>query len=319
MSYYRAPPLPRGFIWRRVHSLTGIWLVIYLIQHLLTNSQAALLVGDDGSGFVKAVNAIQELPYLPAIEIALVALPFIIHGLWGIKYAFTAQPNSFVTEDSQVSLPQYGRNRAYTWQRITSWILLFAVAAHVVHMRFIEYPAFAQLGTERFYINRLQLDNGLYPLSQRLGFELYDEEQIEEVKKDIAAKPLIEQQDNASPQALIEAQKSRESYAWLAALEKFPLYQGHVIAVSKTFGLATLLMVRDSFKDPLICLLYSIFVIASTFHAFNGLWTAMIRWGITLTAAAQRLMRKLTFGLMALVTFLGLVAIWGTYWFNLKS
>ena len=60
---YLAPPIPKEFIRRRAHSLMGLWLVLFLIEHLFTNSQAALLIGDNGSGFVKAVNALKSLPY----------------------------------------------------------------------------------------------------------------------------------------------------------------------------------------------------------------------------------------------------------------
>ena len=44
--------IPRAFIWRRLHSLMGLWLVLFLGEHLLTNSQAALWLGDNGKGFV---------------------------------------------------------------------------------------------------------------------------------------------------------------------------------------------------------------------------------------------------------------------------
>ena len=62
--------IPKAFLWRRLHSIAGLWLVIFIISHLFTNSQAALLIGDDGQGFINAVNAIHNLPYLPLIEIA---------------------------------------------------------------------------------------------------------------------------------------------------------------------------------------------------------------------------------------------------------
>src|ERR1700719_477349 len=88
-SSYRAPLIPQAFIWRRAHSLTGLWLVLFLIEHLIVNSQAALFVGDNGNGFVNAVNSIKDLPYLPVIEIFLLGVPFLIHGLWGIKYLLT--------------------------------------------------------------------------------------------------------------------------------------------------------------------------------------------------------------------------------------
>ena len=58
----QASSISTSFIWRRVHSLTGFWLVLYLIIHLITNSQAALWIGDDGSGFVRLVNSLERLP-----------------------------------------------------------------------------------------------------------------------------------------------------------------------------------------------------------------------------------------------------------------
>ena len=128
---YQAPPIPNAFLWRRAHSLTGLWLVIFLIEHLLTNSQAALWIGDNGLGFIQAVNSLKELPHLQAIEIFLLGVPLLVHGLWGVKYLMTSKMNSFASDGSSPSLPQYPRNRAYTWQRITSWILLVGIAAHV--------------------------------------------------------------------------------------------------------------------------------------------------------------------------------------------
>jgi succinate dehydrogenase / fumarate reductase cytochrome b subunit len=95
--------------------------------------------------------------------------------------------------------------------------------------------------------------------------------------------------------------------------------QNQVTALSPNFGTAVLLMVRETFKSPLMIFLYTVFVLAATFHAFNGLWTFMITWGITLTAASQQLMRKCAVVLMVLISFLGLAAIWATYWINLKS
>ena len=88
---YHAPPIPNAFIWRRAHSLTGLWLVLFLIEHLFINSQAALWIGDEGAGFVRAVNALRDLPYLHVIEIFLLGVPFVIHGVWGVQYLMTAK------------------------------------------------------------------------------------------------------------------------------------------------------------------------------------------------------------------------------------
>ena len=179
MAYrYDAPRIPFSFIQRRLFSLAGLGLVIYLIEHLLTNSQAALFVGAHGSGFVNAVNAIRELPYLPVIELLLVAAPFILHGMLGLRYLWTGEQNVFSSDGSTPSLGQYRRNWAYTIQRLTAWILLFGIIAHVVHMRWLRYPASAQVGTEHAYMIDLSRDEGLDTLANRLGFKLYDEQQV---------------------------------------------------------------------------------------------------------------------------------------------
>lgn len=318
MTYtYPAPPIPRAFIWRRAHSLTGIWLVLFLIEHLLTNSQAALFIGDDGSGFVSAVNFLKGLPYLPVIEIVLLGIPLFIHGVWGIRYLLTAEYNILPGDGSTPSLPQYTRNQAYTWQRITSWILLVGILAHVVHMRFIDYPTSAQLNAQHLYMSRVEADNGLYTLAERLGFKIYSQQEVQEIKQKTLSQPEIQVKQDSGPKELIAAQKQREERAWIKAMEQWPLKENQLLAVSPSFGVAELLLVRDTFKNPTMILLYTGLVLATCFHAFNGLWTSMITWGITLTARSQQLMKSFAIFLMIIVTFLGLAAIWGTYWFNL--
>lgn len=313
-SIGQAPPIPRAFIWRRAHSLTGLWLVLFLMEHLLTNSQAALWIGDDGLGFVRAVNSLKELPYLQAIEIFLLGLPLLIHGVWGVKYLMSAKYNSFSTDGSAPSLPQYPRNRAYTWQRITAWILLIAIAAHVIHMRFLEYPTSGRVNAQSYYMIRLDQDDGLPTLSKRLGFSLFNPQQIKVEKLRI----LLQSSVNAQ-QDPVAAQTAQEERTWIEAMEKWTLNDKQVIAVAPSFGIAELLMVRDAFKNPVMILLYTGLVLAACFHGFNGLWTFMISWGVTLSARSQQWMRSLATGLMVLVAFLGLAAIWGTYWINLRQ
>lgn len=284
MKPYRAPSLPRTFIWRRLHSITGLWLVIFLIEHLFTNSQAALFFEGGGMDFVRTVNSFKDLPYLHVIEISLLGIPLLIHGWWGVKYVMTAKYNSFSTDGSAPSLPQYVHNQGYTWQRITSWILLIAIIAHVIHMRFLEYPASSKSNTQQHYMIRLKNDDQLEPLSKYFGFKLYNPQQFEKFR-----------QETDFPDS-----------------EKKPLNDQETLAVSSSFGVVELLMLRETFKNPLMVFLYSIFVIAACFHAFNGLWTFMISWGLTLTARSQQLMWVLAVVLMGLVSFLGFAAIWGT-------
>ena len=89
------------FVWKRLHSLMGLWLVLFLIEHLFVNSQAALLLGGNGKSFVDAVNAIHNLPYLPAIEIGLLGIPILIHMVWGIKILFTSKSNVSSSDGSK--------------------------------------------------------------------------------------------------------------------------------------------------------------------------------------------------------------------------
>lgn len=284
---YDSPKIPREFIWRRLHSLTGLFLVIYLIEHLLVNSQAALFFGDDGEGFVRAVNDIHNLPYLPFLEMGLLGIPILIHAYWGVQYLFTGEQNAYGHVGKDPYLPEYPRNKGYTWQRITSWLLLFFIFAHVIHMRFIEYPWKVKVNGEKEFLVKVKDDPGLSPLSERLHFQIAD-----------------------GPSAPAH---------WSEQLQQSPLKQNEKAIITKSFGMAELVMVRETFKSPLMIALYTIFVLSACFHAFNGLWTFMISWGVTLSQRSQMWMRLICNILMGIVAFWGLAAIWGTYWINLRQ
>ena len=96
---------------------------------------------------------------------------------------------------------------------------------------------------------------------------------------------------------------------------------GDNLAVVRTcdFGTATLLAVRDAFQSVWVCVLYTFFVLAACFHAMNGVWTFAISWGITLSERSRKMTRRVSDAIMLLIVFLGLAAIWGTYWINLKN
>lgn len=261
----RTETISNTFIWRRIHSLMGLWLIIYLIEHLIVNSQATLWIGDDGSGFVRLVNSLESLPYLQVIEIVFIGIPLVLHGYWGVLRALTAKNNSGKTDGSAPSLP-YGRNKSFRWQRITSWILLIGVIGHVVQMRFVQMPREVQ----GRYVVHLQHDQGLDSLAERIDVKL-----------------------------------SREG--------------DRVVASAPSTGKVMLLMVRETFKSPLMAVLYSIFVLAAAFHAFNGFWTSLITWGAMLSYRSQKAMIPICWAGVGLLAFLGLAAIWGSYWINLKS
>lgn len=311
-----AVKIPQAFFWKRMHSLTGLWIAIYLIEHLLTNSQAALWVGDDGAGFVHAVNAIQNLPYLKAIEIFLLGMPILVHAVWGISYLRTGVMNSFPSDGSKPSLTQFPRNHAYTWQRITAWVLLVAIAGHVIQMRFLEYPIHTKVGDKTYFMVRVGLDDGLYTLSQRLNFEIYDQRRIgAEASRGEGANT----SKATNPESLISQQKQQQEKAFAESLKRWSLRTDQVVIVADNFGTAEIMMVRETFKMPLMIALYTLFVLSACFHGFNGLWTFLISWGVTLTVRSQAIMRTFSTVLMCLVAFFGLAAIFGTYWINLKA
>lgn len=328
--------IPRTFIWRRLHSLMGLWLVLFLIEHLLVNSQAALWVGDNGRGFLHLVEGIHNLPYRQAVEIFLLGVPILFHGVLGIQYLWTGKFNSFRTDGSAPSLPEYSRNRAYTWQRITSWIVLFLLLFHVIKFRFIEYPLSATVAGKTSYFVNVHMDDGLYTVAKKLNVQLYDTSRIDQEKASFEANsnPNLSKEAHQVWQAdtqhylqynpqtgaiLIDAQFQKEKQEWFKTLATKKIEGNRVVAVSEDFGSATLLTIRDAFKYPVYVIVYTIFVLATCFHAFNGFWTFLITWGVVLKAVAQRRMTKVAWGLMALVAFWGLATVWGTYWINLRT
>lgn len=323
--------LPKAFIWRRLHSLTGLWLVLFLIEHLITNSQAALWVGDGGKGFVRLVDLIGNLPYLKAIEVLFLGVPILIHGIWGVRYALTAKANSMHSDGSKPYL-KYSRNKAYTWQRITSWILVVLLAMHIVKFRFLDYPTIINRASTPTFLVKVSMDPGLYTVTSRLNMQIYDAKAIDQLRKGAgnrsegaliqAAKEIRARGDGRyNPQdALIldSAQSYEEKQKVINALTSFHLKRGEVVATGPTFGTASLLSVRNTFKSPMWVGIYTIFVLSACFHAFNGLWTSMLTWGWVVREATQTKARLGAFLLMLLITILGLCAVWGTYFWNLK-
>lgn len=327
--------LSRPFALRRIHSLFGLWIVIFLIEHMLTNSQSALLIGENGEGFIRAVNFIKNLPYLHVIELVLLGVPILYHMVLGIRYLFTSKMNAYSTGGNKPALRKYGRNHAYSWQRITSWILLIGIIAHVGYMRFYMYPVEVDMGKEQAYFVRITMDPGLYTVSDRLGVKLYNQNEINELKQHVESQSaelerlskeanVIEEGESTAYQQktdslLVHYQSLEEQEAYLKGLEKRKIEGDEVIAAASDFGTATLLIVRNSFKSVFKSILYTIFVLAAVFHGFNGLWTFMVTWGIVLKMRSQSTAVNVCIALMILVGFLGLASVWGTYYLNLRT
>jgi len=255
----------------------GLGLVFYLIIHLIVNSQATLWLGDDGIGFVRLVNLLESLPFLQVIEIVFIGIPLVVHAYWGVRRIFTSKVNVQKGAGDKPSLG-YGRNRAYTWQRLSSWILLFGIIGHVVQMRFVEMPKKVEIGNQKQFLVKVDHDEGLDSLVERIHVKFLP---------------------NGG--------------------DYFSLLPGQVVVAGSTPGKAMLLMVRETFKSVTMCILYSVFVLAAAFHAFNGLWTSLITWGVILSYRSQKAMIPICWAGCVTLSFLGLAAIWGSYFINLRS
>lgn len=251
--------------------MMGFWLVIYIFEHLLVNSQAAVWLSEDGKGFIRLVNSLESLPYLHVIEITFIGVPLALHLVWGVKRALTARINSGSSDGSKPSL-KYSRNYAYTLQRLSSWILLFGIIGHVTQMRFLEQPKKIEIDGKEQSMLTITDDNKLAPLAHRLGATIFYPTELNKLKSD------------------------------------------QVIVTADNPGTVILLMVRDTFKSPLMCILYTLFVLAAAFHAFNGFWTFLITWGAILSYRAQKGMIPICLMGVAILSFFGLAAIWGSYW-----
>lgn len=304
-----AAVLPRAFVWKRVHSLMGLWLVLFLIEHLVTNSQAALWLGDRGASFVRMVNALHNLPYLQVIEWTLLGIPLVLHMVLGIQYAYRSKSNAHKTDGSSPALARYGRNRAYSWQRITSWIVLVLLVAHVVKFRFLDYPESVMTQDGMHYLVKVEQDPKLRAWCEQLHVRSYDAKAIEIEKKQMQQKG----KTISGKQTLSQAKDSYQLHQLLVQkLFAANIDSSEVVLEGDNFGVVTLLKVRETFQSPIYCILYTIFVLATCFHAFNGLWTFVLSWGLVIRLITQRALLKWTVGLMAVIALLGLMAIWGS-------
>lgn len=114
---------------RKLHSLLGIIpLGGFIVVHGLTNYQA---YERGPEGFAKGVSLINSLPLLPLLEIFGIYLPLLFHGIYGLYVAYQSNSNT--------GRFQYGRNWAFTAQRVTGVITFVFVFWHVYQTRLQVY------------------------------------------------------------------------------------------------------------------------------------------------------------------------------------
>ena len=74
------------------------------------------------------VNFMKHAPFVIVLELVLIAIPLIFHGLYGIYIVYLAKNNALQYK--------YYRNVAFYLQRITSLIMLAFLVWHVYTLRF---------------------------------------------------------------------------------------------------------------------------------------------------------------------------------------
>ncbi len=115
----------RSFLWRRLHSLSGIFPVgVFLLEHLYTNLYAV----NGPEAYNEKVQGLTSLPAVLALEILFIYIPIAYHGLYGLWIWWRGDGN--VTE-----YPWQG-NWMYTLQRWTGIVTMIYIGYHVWEQRF---------------------------------------------------------------------------------------------------------------------------------------------------------------------------------------
>jgi succinate dehydrogenase / fumarate reductase cytochrome b subunit len=123
-----------NLFWRRLHSFTGIApLGGYLLFHLYTNSYSL----NGAASYDEHIRPLRQLPYILAIEVAVIFIPLLYHSVYGLYVWFTSRSN--------VSQYNYARNWLYTMQRVTGLIAFAFIAYHIYDQRFGAEPSFAHV------------------------------------------------------------------------------------------------------------------------------------------------------------------------------
>lgn len=115
------------FFVRKLHSLLGVIpLGIFLSYHLLINSLAFL-----GAGvYNKLIEVTRSFPYLPLVELAVIFVPLVIHGFYGLV----------VIREARLNLESYpfARNWYFWLQRVTGLVIFAFLAFHIGTLRLSE-------------------------------------------------------------------------------------------------------------------------------------------------------------------------------------
>lgn len=166
-----------SFVWHKLHSLTGIVPVgFYMIQHLTLNSFSLMGPGHFDA-VIKFFGELMPKHILWALEIGVLAIPILYHGIYGLFITQRAQSNVF--------LPKYRHreNAMYTLQRYTGVALFLLLIAHVssttinskIHgEEVIKYAAWHEMLTSHGYIVLILYMIGIVLASYHLSYGIWN-------------------------------------------------------------------------------------------------------------------------------------------------
>lgn len=117
----------RSYLWRRLHSLTGILPIgLFLLFHIFEN-MAAIAGADAYNSGIAHLASLLPIPYFYLIEVGVIVLPIAFHGFYGVYLSLEGRPN--------VGAYAYRRNYLYLMQRVTGVIALLYLAFHIITLR----------------------------------------------------------------------------------------------------------------------------------------------------------------------------------------
>ncbi len=127
------PPLRAGqgnsFLWRRLHSLSGIIPVgAFLVEHFVSNAFAT----NGPTAYALQVKFLSGLPFREWLEIFGIFLPLAFHAFYGFYIWWRG--------DNNVTDYPWAGNWGYTLQRYTGIVAFAYIAYHTWYMRFTGVP-----------------------------------------------------------------------------------------------------------------------------------------------------------------------------------
>jgi succinate dehydrogenase / fumarate reductase cytochrome b subunit len=114
-----------SYLPRKLHSLLGVIpLGLFFIEHALTNYSA---YEGGPQGFKDSVDFLHGMPLVVFLEMFIIWLPILFHGVYGLYIAYQS--------DLNMGRFSYNRNWLFALQRITGVITFIFVAWHVYETR----------------------------------------------------------------------------------------------------------------------------------------------------------------------------------------